>query len=181
MEIESEDITSEALKHFVSPKNYGDLNDADAIGIGYDSATNNYATIYLKISGNSIEKAKYVAQGSEDIVILGSVFTQMIEGDSIENALKRVEELESEVKAAYDAIEPPKVDLSKPEGEQVQPVSTESQDAANIVLTAFKAALRYRERAKEGIEEESFKMSIAKRCPYSSSDCALSAPSAKSL
>ncbi|MCF6201411.1 MAG: iron-sulfur cluster assembly scaffold protein [Hydrogenimonas sp.] len=171
----TDEIASEALKHFATPKNYGEMADAVGVGIGYDSATSNYATIYLKLSGQKIENAKYVAHGSEDIVILGSIFTEMIEGDSLQNAIERAKELEKEVQAAYDAIEPPKVDLSKPEGEQVEAVSTESQDAANIVLTAFKAAVRHIERKEEGIVEDHFKISIAKRCPYSNSDCALSA------
>jgi len=172
METQTGDIHSEALNHFANPKNFGPMDDADGIGTGLDNATQNYATIYLKIEGETIEKISYVARGSEDIVILGSVFTEMVIGDTLENAWKRVEELQKELDAAYDSIEPPEIDLTKPEGEEVSAVSTQSQDGANMVLTAFRAAVRHMERKKEGIEEETFTMSISKRCPYSNSDCA---------
>ncbi len=172
MQIQADEISGEALKHFATPKNYGVIENADGIGTGLDNATKNYATIYLKIEEDIIGKVSYVAHGSEDIVILGSVFTEMVQGDSLQNAKKRVAELEKEVAEAYERVEKPQIDLSKPEGEQVSAVSTQSQDSANIVLTAFKAALRHMERKKEGIKEESFTMSISKRCPYSNTDCA---------
>ncbi len=172
MEAPLDEISAEALKHFADPKNYGALDDANAVGTGLDSTNQNYATIYMKIENGVIEKASYVAHGSEDIVILGSILTEMIEGDTVAGAKERVSQLEDEVSKAYDAIEPPKIDPSKPEGEQVTAVSTQSQDGANIVLTAFKAALRHKERQEEGIEENMFTMTITKRCPYSNSDCA---------
>ncbi len=172
MEAELDEISAEALKHFADPKNYGAMTDANAVGTGLDSTNQNYATIYMKIENGVIGKISYVAHGSEDIVILGSLLTDMLEGESLEEAKERVSQLESEVAKAYDAVEPPQIDLSKPEGEQVSAVSTQSQDGANIVITAFKAALRHKERREEGIEEEMFTMTIAKRCPYSNSDCA---------
>lgn len=165
-------ISDEVLKHFANPKNFGEMEGADGVGTGIDNATKSYATLYLKIEEGRIEKISFVGGGSEDVIILASVLTEMVDGDTLENALKRVEELEKELEAAYDAVEPPKIDLSKPEGEQVSPVSTQSQDSANIVLTAFRAALRHMERKAEGIDEKSFTMPIAKRCPYSNSDCA---------
>ncbi|WP_456402964.1 iron-sulfur cluster assembly scaffold protein [Hydrogenimonas sp.] len=169
-------ISDEVLKHFANPKNFGEMPDADGIGTGVDNATKSFATIYLKIEDERIEKISFVGGGSEDVIILASVLTEMVEGDTLENAIRRIEGLEKDVEAAYDAVEPPKIDLSKPEGEQVTPVSTQSQDSANIVLTAFRAALRHMERKAEGIEEKSFTMSIAKRCPYSNTDCAFVTP-----
>ncbi len=172
METQTADISSEALKHFANPKNYGSIEDADGIGTGVDNATKNYATIYLKMDGETIADISYAAHGSEDIVILGSVFTEMLKGVTLEEANERVAKLQEELEEAYNSIEPPEVDLTKPEGEQVSAVSTESQDSANIVLTAFRAAVRHMERKGEGIDEESFTMSISKRCPYSNTDCA---------
>ncbi|BDY11845.1 iron-sulfur cluster assembly scaffold protein [Hydrogenimonas cancrithermarum] len=172
MDLKMKEVNDEILRHFANPRNYGEMKDADGVGTGVDNATKNYATIYLKIDNGTIEKATYVAHGSEDTLILGSVLTEMIEGDTLRNAMERVSALEGEVAEAYNQIEPPKIDLSKPEGEQVSPVSTESQDSANIVLTAFRAAVRHMERKKEGIIEEYFTMNIAKRCPYSNTDCA---------
>jgi len=150
METQAADIGNEALKHFANPKNYGSMEDADGIGTGVDNATQNYATIYLKMDGDTIERISYAAHGSEDIVILGSIFTEMLTGATLEEADRRVAQLQEELEEAYNSIEPPEIDLTKPEGEQVSAVSTQA----------------------EGIDEESFTMSISKRCPYSNTDCA---------
>ncbi len=50
-------------------------------------------------------------------------------------------------------------------------ISTEYQDSANMVLTAFRAAMRHYDRKKGGVDEEQFEMSIVKTCPYSTTEC----------
>jgi nitrogen fixation NifU-like protein len=95
----------------------------------------------------------------------------MIKGESIESAQEIADTLNKELQESYASIPAPKVDLSKPEGEQVERVSTEHQDSANMVLTAFNAAMRHFERKEGGIEEEQYEMSIVKTCPYSTTEC----------
>ncbi len=166
-----EDYSQEIASHLMNPQNYGVLEDADGIGVGVDNATQAYVIIYLKHNGTIIEDVRFATNSSQDTITLGSMLTEMIKEDTLSNALAEVEKLERDLQASYAAIETPAIDMSKPEEERVQRISTEHQDSANMVLTAFRAAIRHIERKKEGIIEEKFSMNIAKHCPYSNSDC----------
>jgi len=168
----SQELKSEIGLHLMSPENYGKLEGANGIGIAMDQATNSYVVMYLKRDEKHIIDVKFGTNAmSQDVPTLGSIFTKMIKGDNIDNAILTTEGLEKELTENYASIPAPKVDTSKPEGEQVEQVSTEHQDSANMVLTSFRAAMRHYERSLEGIEEEYFEMNIAKTCPYSMTDC----------
>ncbi len=168
----SEDLKAEIGKHFMLPENYGNIEDADGVGVGKDNATGTYVIMFLKRDDTHIVDVKFATNASsQDASTLGSLFTEMIKGDEISSVLETVLGLEQDLQESYAAVEAPKVDTSKPEGEQVERISTEHQDSANMVLTSFRAAMRHYERKHEGIEEEQFEMNIAKSCPYSMTEC----------
>jgi nitrogen fixation NifU-like protein len=168
---EQKEIETEIGKHLMQPENYGKLEDADCVGVGVDHATKSYVIMYIKRDENSIIDVMFGTNGTQDTTTLGSLFTEMIKGDSIEGAIETTSALDKDLQESYAAIPAPKVDVTKPEGEQVERVSTEHQDSANMVLTAFRAAMRHYDRKKGGIDEEQFEMSIVKTCPYSTTEC----------
>ena len=168
---ENEELSAEIGKHFMQPENYGKLEDADYVGVGIDNTTNSYVIMYLKLSDTHIKDVMFGSNATQDVNTLGSIFTDMIKGEEIVEALKVTLGLEQDLQKAYDDLPEPKVDLTKPEGEQVEHVSTEYQDSANMVLTAFRAALRHKERLAGGIEEDQYEMNIVKSCPYSGTEC----------
>lgn len=168
---EEKELQAEIGKHLMQPENYGKLEDADCVGVGIDHATKSYVIMYIKRDENSILDVKFGTNGNQDTTTLGSIFTEMIKGESIEEAFEITSNLQKELEESYAAIPAPKVDTSKPEDEQVERVSTEHQDSANMVLTAFRAAMRNYERKLGGIDEEQFEMSIVKTCPYSTTEC----------
>ncbi len=166
-----EDYIQEIASHLMNPQNYGEIKDADGVGVGVDNATKAYVIVYIKHDDTTINEVSYATNSSQDTITLGSMLTEMIKGDTITNILTEVAKLEKDLQAAYASVEAPAIDMSKPEEERVQRISTEQQDSANMVLTAFRAAMRHIERKKEGIKEEQFSMNIAKHCPYSNTDC----------
>lgn len=168
---EEKELQAEIGKHLMQPENYGKIEDATCVGVGIDHATKSYVIMYIKRDNNSIVDVKFGTNGNQDTTTLGSIFTEMIKGETIESALEITSALEKDLKDSYAAIPAPKVDTTKPEGEQVEAISTEHQDSANMVLTAFRAAMRHYERVVGGIEEEQFEMSIVKTCPYSTTEC----------
>ncbi|MBE0513984.1 iron-sulfur cluster assembly scaffold protein [Sulfurimonas sp.] len=176
---EDKELQAEIGKHLMQPENYGKIEDADCVGVGIDHATKSYVIIYIKRDEESILDVKFGTNGNQDTTTLGSIFTEMIKGDSIESALETTANLEKDLQESYAAIPAPKVDTSKPEGEQVEHISTEHQDSANMVLTAFRAAMRHYDRKLGGIDEEQFEMSIVKTCPYSTKECNLVAKDKK--
>ena len=127
--------------------------------------------MYIKRDDKNILDVMFGTNGTQDTTTLGSIFTDMIKGESVEGAQEIAEGLNKDLQESYAAIPAPKVDLSNPEGEQVEHISTEHQDSANMVLTAFNAAMRHYERSEGGIEEEQYEMSIVKTCPYSTTEC----------
>ncbi len=166
------ELNTEIGKHMMQPENYGKLEDANCIGIGIENTTNSYVIMYIKRDDAHILDVKFgTNEASRDASTLGSLLTEMIKGDEISNVLVTISDLEKELKELYADIPAPKVDTSKPDGEQVEHISTQHQDSANMVLTSFRAAMRHYERKLEGIEEEYFEMNIAKTCPYSMTDC----------
>lgn len=170
---EQKALEAEIGRHLMQPENYGKLEDASCVGVGIDHATKSYVIMYVKRDEDSILDVMFGTNGTQDTTTLGSLFTEMIKGDTIEGAIEITSNLEKDLQASYAAIPAPKVDTTKPEGEQVERVSTEYQDSANMVLTAFRAAMRHYERKLGGIEEEQFEMSIVKTCPYSTKECNL--------
>ncbi|QFR42505.1 iron-sulfur cluster assembly scaffold protein [Sulfurimonas sp. CVO] len=168
---EEKELKAEIGKHLMQPENYGKLEDANCVGVGMDHATKSYVIMYIKRDENKILDIMFATNGTQDTTTLGSIFTEMIKGETVENALEIASNLEKELQESYASIPAPKVDLSKPEGEQVERVATESQDSANMVLTAFGAAIRHYERKEAGIEEERFERSISKSCLYSGTEC----------
>jgi len=168
---EQKELELEIAKHFMQPENYGKLEDANCVGVGVDHSTKSYVIMYIKRDDTHILDVKFGSNGTQDVNTLGSLFTEMIKGDEIVEVLKTTLKLEQDLQESYANLPKPKVDLSKPEGQQVEHISTEYQDAANMVLTAFRAAMRHYERKLGGIEEDVFEMSIAKSCPYSGTDC----------
>lgn len=168
---EQKELEAEIGKHLMQPENYGKIEDASCVGVGVDHATKSYVIMYIKRDEKFITDVKFGTNGTQDTTTLGSLFTEMIKGDEIESALETTSALEKDLQESYASIPAPKVDASKPEGEQVERVSTEHQDSANMVLTAFRAAMRHYERKLGGIKEEQFEMSIAKTCPYSTTEC----------
>lgn len=168
---EEKKLEVEIGKHLMQPENYGELEGANGVGIGIDRATKMYVIMYIKRDDNTLLDIKFATNGTQDTTVLGSLLTEMIKGDEIANVLKSVAALESDLKESYASLPAPKIDSTKPEGEQVERISTENQDSANMVLTAFRAAMRHYERKLHGIEEEQFEMSISKTCPYSTTEC----------
>ncbi len=169
---EKQKMDAEIGKHLMQPENYGKLDDANGIGVGLDKATNSYVIMYIRRDVNLLLDVKFGTNvASQDASTLGSILTEMIKGEKISEVLEIVTNLEKDLDDAYASLPTPKVDMSKPEGEQVERISTEHQDCANMVLTSFRAAMRHYERKLEGIQENHFEMSIAKTCPYSMTDC----------
>jgi len=170
-EEENAKLSAEIGKHLMQPENYGKLDNPTCTGVGIDNTTNSYVIMYLKLSDTHVEDVMFGSNATQDVNTLGSIFTDMIKGEEIVEALKITLELEQDLQKAYDDLPTPKVDLTKPEGEQVEHVSTEYQDSANMVLTAFRAAMRHKERKDGGIQEDQYEMNIVKSCPYSGTEC----------
>ena len=141
--VEDKELRAEIGKHLMQPENYGKLEDASCVGVGIDHATKSYVIMYINRDEEYILDIMFGTNGTQDTTTLGSLFTEMIKGDTIKGALENAAMLERDLQESYASLPKPVVDTSKPEGEQVERISTEHQDSANMVLTAFRAAMRH--------------------------------------
>ena len=136
------DVSDVVLDHLMNPRNYGEIKDCDSCGIGYDDRTGEYAVIYLKIQGSNIDDIKFSVKACQDTVVAGSMFSEMVQKDSIENALEAVKIVREKIKDAPPA----------------------QRACTSLVLTAFEASVKNFENRKQGIDEEIYKMKIAESC-----------------
>ncbi len=142
-EDEIRDITNEVLDHMMSPRNYGKIDDASGVGMGIDPQTNEFALIYLDIDEEqNIKDIKFSCNACQDTVIAGSMFTEMVKGESLEYGLESAELMSQKIKQA-----PPK-----------------QQACSGMVIKAFDAAALHVEEKKSGSNEEMKKLELEISC-----------------
>jgi NifU-like protein involved in Fe-S cluster formation len=80
---------SEAFKdHLAHPRNAGELADANAVAEQTNPVCGDRLRLSLRIRDNRIEAARFLAYGCPPTLACGSALAEMLEGMTIENALK---------------------------------------------------------------------------------------------
>jgi len=77
---------SEILNHMMEPRNYGTMDSCDADGIGKNPENSEKVAIYLKVKDNKILDIKFQAIGCSTTIVAGSIFTDSVKGQLIEDA-----------------------------------------------------------------------------------------------
>lgn len=80
--------SDKVLDHFSSPRNVGEIPDADAVGEVGNAKCGDIMKMYLKISNGIITDVKFKTFGCGAAIATSSIATEMIKGKSIEDALK---------------------------------------------------------------------------------------------
>ena len=131
-------ISAEILDHSNNPRNYGVMNDPVAISRATNEFNNEAVIVYLKTSNDMIDDITFVSNGCKDMVVSASLFTEMIKGDTVANAL----------------------DVSSSMLKQLDQAPDTQKDAASLVLLAFEGCFKYIENKSNGIEEEMYTIVI---------------------
>ncbi|MCF6172382.1 MAG: iron-sulfur cluster assembly scaffold protein [Campylobacteraceae bacterium] len=140
---EIRDITNEVLEHMMSPKNYGKIDGASGVGMGIDPANGEFALMYLDIDENqNIKDIKFSCNACQDTVIAGSMFTEMVKGESLDYGIKSASLMSEKIKSA-----PPK-----------------QQACSGMVIKAFDAAALHVQDKKSGSNEEMKKLELDISC-----------------
>ncbi len=142
-EDEIRDITNEVLEHMMSPKNYGKIDGASGVGMGVDPTNGEFALMYLNIDENqNIKDIKFSCNACQDTVIAGSMFTEMVKGETLEYG-KESASLMSE-----------KITLAPPK----------QQACSGMVIKAFDAAIKHIDDLKNGSKDEMAKLELDISC-----------------
>ncbi len=135
-------LNQEIIEHLMHPRNYGPLENPTGIGVGHSEKSGEFVIFYLKSDNDILESIGYATNGCHDTVVLGSMFTEMIKGESHEYA--RIAALELRDKVALGPVK--------------------QQACAQMVLSAFEAAEINEANRSQGLEEDLHAIDIGIEC-----------------
>ncbi len=90
-----EGMNPEVLKHIMYPQNYGKIDNPDGTGVAMDDKTGEFVIFTVALSADGITDINFATNGCQDTVVVGSMFTEMVKGESVEyaqGAIAKVEE-----------------------------------------------------------------------------------------
>lgn len=76
------------MDHFTSPRNVGEIENADGVGEVGNAQCGDIMRIYIKVDGDIIEDVKFKTFGCGSAIAASSMATELIMGKEIEEALK---------------------------------------------------------------------------------------------
>ncbi len=91
--------SQKVMEHFASPKNVGELHDANGIGEVGNSKCGDIMRMYVKIENNIIENVSFMTYGCGAAIATSSMATELVKGKTVEQALKLTN------KAVIEALE----------------------------------------------------------------------------
>jgi len=136
------EISAEVLDHMMNPKNYGVMKDYDGLGMGADKKTGEFAMVYIKLDGEKLKNITFGCNACQDTVVAGSLFTEMVKGDSFENAKKALKLMDEKLEVA----------------------SKKQQACSRMVLQAFRASIINKENRVNGMDEDMFTIDLKESC-----------------
>ena len=93
------------IEHFQNPRNMGVIEDADGEGLVGNPICGDLLKIYIKVRDDTIEDIKFQTFGCAAAIASGSIFTELVKGKRVEEALKITEDF---VKDALGGLPPHK-------------------------------------------------------------------------
>ncbi len=82
------DYTPEVMDHFTNPRNVGEIEDADGIGVVGNPACGDVMKLTIKVKDGKIVDAKFKTFGCGAAVATSSMVTELVKGLTIDEALK---------------------------------------------------------------------------------------------
>jgi len=138
-----EGINKDVMEHLMYPKNYGKLDNPSCIGIATDDKTGEYVIFYTLLEDNMVKDIKFATNGCQDTVVVGSMYTDMIKGESTEFASKAIGL------------------IAKKLGSNM---SKKQEICAEMVLNGFVASMMNYENLQNGKEEEAHILKMQESC-----------------
>jgi len=80
------------LEHYHSPRNIGEIKDADGVGIYLSDFCGDITKFWIKVQGDKIVDVKFKTQGCAASIASGSMLTELTEGKTIEEVLRITKE-----------------------------------------------------------------------------------------
>lgn len=101
--------SDKVMDHFSSPRNVGEIENADGVGEVGNAQCGDIMKIYLKIDDEVITDVKFKTFGCGAAIATSSIATEMIKGKSVNEALKLTNKAVIE---SLDGLPPQKIHCS---------------------------------------------------------------------
>lgn len=101
--------SDKVLDHFSSPRNVGEISDADGVGEVGSPACGDIMKMYIKVDGDTISDVKFKTFGCGAAIATSSIATEMIKGKPISEALRLTNKA---VVEALEGLPPAKIHCS---------------------------------------------------------------------
>lgn len=79
--------SEKVMDHFTNPRNVGEIEDADGVGMEGNVTCGDVMKIYIKVKDDHIEDAKFKTFGCGAAIAVSSMITEMVIGKTLEQAL----------------------------------------------------------------------------------------------
>ncbi len=76
------------LEHYKNPRNVGEIENADGIGIYMSDFCGDITKFWIKVSEGRIVDARYRTQGCAASIACGSILTELVKNRTVEEALR---------------------------------------------------------------------------------------------
>jgi nitrogen fixation NifU-like protein len=106
---ENEMYSDKVLEHFKSPRNVGEIPDADGVGKVGNPVCGDVMFIYIKVKDDIITDIKFKTLGCGAAIATSSMITEMARGKTLEEA-KKISR--GDVAEALDGLPPQKMHCS---------------------------------------------------------------------
>ena len=80
--------TEKVMDHFTNPRNVGEIQDADGVGMVGNPICGDVMKITIKVEGDRIKDAKFKTFGCGAAIAVSSMVTELVLGKTVEEALE---------------------------------------------------------------------------------------------
>ena len=80
--------SDKVMDHFMSPRNVGEIENADGVGEVGNPVCGDMMTFYIKVDDNHISDVKYKTFGCGAAIAVSSMVSEMAKGKTLEEAQK---------------------------------------------------------------------------------------------
>jgi len=141
-EAKIQELKDEYIDHMMNPRNYGKIENEDALGVGKNPFNNELVNLYLKVEGDTIKDIKFECIGCMSTVVTGSIFTDMIVGETLQEAED----------VALEFIK------------NLDNAPIEQRACGEMVAKAYLAAYENLKHRREGKDEKEYVLEISSDC-----------------
>lgn len=80
--------SDKVMEHFRSPRNMGEIKDADGVGTVGNPVCGDLMTIYIKVKNDKITDVKFKTFGCAAAIATSSMITELAKGKTLDEASK---------------------------------------------------------------------------------------------